>query len=121
MAERAGAQAGWRVGVAGDARRLAPEAEALAFGAGCEAIDNARRHANARNVSIDVKVEQGWLTLEIGDDGVGFVLGRGCSESTPRTPSGLELAAQRLHNGGGRLVVDSAPGKGTRVAVWLPV
>ncbi len=121
VAERTAAETGWTVTVTGDTRRLPPESEALAFGAGCEAIDNARRHANAQAVSVEMTVNQGWLTLTVADDGVGFTLCRGAASGDGRSLGGLELTAQPLHTAGGRLVVDSAPGQGTRVAVWLPV
>jgi len=37
-----------------------------------EALSNVVRHAKADSVSVDIRVDDMWLTLVVADDGVGF-------------------------------------------------
>jgi signal transduction histidine kinase len=76
-----------------------------------EAIRNAVRHARARHLSVDVRGGADTVRLEVRDDGVGF---------DPTAPArhgsfGLRGLQSLVADGGGSVVVDSAPGAGTTV------
>lgn len=74
-----------------------------------EALSNIGRHAEARRVTVRLAKRAGMLVLRVADDGRGF---------DPRTPvRGIGLAGmkERLRRAGGKLEIDSAPGKGTRL------
>lgn len=78
-----------------------------------EALSNAARHAAARLVDIRVQVSDDHLVLEVVDDGVGMA-GDG-------RRSGLANLAARAAQLGGRLDLESAPGRGTRLTWSVPV
>ncbi|MGK5113191.1 MULTISPECIES: sensor histidine kinase [unclassified Geodermatophilus] len=76
-----------------------------------EALANAAKHADASTVTVDVRPEGRLLRVEVGDDGVGGADPAG---------SGLRGLADRVAALGGRLVVRSPRGSGTRVIATLP-
>jgi signal transduction histidine kinase len=89
--------------------------EAAAYFACLEALQNAAKHAGAGTVRVELHGGRGVLELEVADDGRGFD-----PESTP-VGVGLSNLRGRVESVGGRLHVDSAPGRGTRIRAALPV
>ncbi|HET7473868.1 MAG TPA: GAF domain-containing sensor histidine kinase [Candidatus Limnocylindrales bacterium] len=81
-----------------------------------EALSNASRHARARRIDVLLGTAGEGSVLEIADDGVGFDPGR----PLPGVHRGLRNMRVRAEDLGGRLEIESAPGAGTRVRVWLP-
>lgn len=77
-----------------------------------EALNNVVRHANATHVNLMLCAEEGALTLEIRDDGVGF-------DPSRQFPGhlGLQSMAERARLIGAKLEIESAPGRGTTVRV----
>jgi PAS domain S-box-containing protein len=101
-------------------QRLEPELEIALFRVYQEALSNAIKHARARTVDVRLQREGSEIVLAIRDDGVGF-------EPNPEHaasggPPGLGLAGmrERVAALGGRLEVDSGPGRGTTVTASLP-
>lgn len=80
-----------------------------------EALSNALRHAHATAVEVQLTARPDAVQLSVQDDGLGFDAGA--------EPAGLGLlgARERAAALGGRLHVHGAPGKGTRVELWLPL
>ncbi|MFW3169240.1 sensor histidine kinase [Geodermatophilus sp. CPCC 206100] len=76
-----------------------------------EALANAAKHADASTVTVEVRPEGPVLRVEVCDDGVG---------GADPSGSGLRGLADRVAALGGRLVVQSPPGQGTRVIATLP-
>jgi signal transduction histidine kinase len=95
------------------AGRLPAATETTAYFVACEALANAAKHARARMVTIAARRAGGVLIIEVCDDGAG---GAALSAGT-----GLSGLADRVSAAGGRLVVDSSPGAGTRVTAELPL
>lgn len=82
-----------------------------------EALTNAHRHGNARSASVNVGTAEETLIVEVSDDGSGFDL-----DAVPRDGRyGLVIMEERARIIGGTLLLDSAPGLGTRITVSLPV
>ena len=80
-----------------------------------EAVTNVERHAQATQVTISWRCDGTEARLEIADDGVGFPVGR-----AGRLDSyGLLGMRERAASIGATLVVDSQPGRGTRVRCTL--
>jgi len=97
--------------------RLAPEASLGLYRIAQEALRNALEHAQSAEVRVRLAAEAGELALEIEDSGVGF------APAAKGAGAGLGLASmsERARLIGARLEVDSAPGRGTRVTVRLPL
>ncbi|MWB99144.1 sensor histidine kinase [Agromyces seonyuensis] len=85
------------------------------------AIANVVQHAEATNAEIVLTVEGDRVRFVVADDGRGFETGAAADASSAgRTDSfGLQAARERIEQLGGTLQVDSAPGRGTTVAVEL--
>jgi signal transduction histidine kinase len=79
-----------------------------------EALNNSARHANARAVEVTVRRENERVLFTVQDDGAGFDTGfvRGL---------GLLGMEERVRRLGGRLRIDSHPGRGTLVSAELPL
>jgi PAS domain S-box-containing protein len=82
-----------------------------------EALTNVARHAFATRVKMDLQVKKGVLTLAVADNGRGFEPEK-LSESDCLGLAGMRERAGLL---GGRLELESKPGKGTRVCFRLPL
>ena len=87
------------------------------FLAAKEALHNVVKHAQADEVWLRLKIEQGALALEIEDNGKG--VGQG-AEARPRG-HGLANMRNRLGHVGGSFAQQSRPGLGTLVRLALPL
>ncbi|MEO5852889.1 MAG: histidine kinase [Nocardioides sp.] len=75
-----------------------------------EAVRNTLRHAaDATRLDVEVRGADGLLRLEVADDGAGF----DPSAATRDGSYGLRGLDSLVRDSGGRLVVDSQPGRGT--------
>jgi len=85
-----------------------------------EALHNCEKHSAASRVRVSVRQFPDWLVAELEDDGCGFRIG---VERIPPRNAGLGLLGmrERASIAGGSLVVDSAPGAGTRIALRIPL
>jgi signal transduction histidine kinase len=98
--------------------RLADERLQAVYRVAQEAMHNALRHAAASRVDVDLVHSNGFVELEVRDDGRGFdPLAAG--EATRRL--GLASMRERARSVGGRLTVNSNPGGGTSVRLAVPV
>ncbi len=89
-----------------------------------ETLSNARRHANCTRISVELEViDEQLITLEIKDDGRGFDMNQPHQNSRTRKTNGLGLISmqERAESVNGRLVIESAPGQGTRIFASLPL
>lgn len=80
-----------------------------------EAIANVARHAPGARVAIRLERDARGLCLSVEDDGHGF------DAATARAGCGLHNIEERARRLGGEARVASAPGRGTRVTVNVPV
>src|SRR5262249_54296089 len=81
-----------------------------------EAVHNVVKHSGARAASVRLSRLDGSLDLQIADAGRGFV-----PTAHQRTGLGLVSMRARVHYLRGELTVHSAPGRGTRIAVRIPL
>ena len=95
------------------AARLDATAEATAYYVVAEALTNAQRHAQAKQITIRVVESGRYLRIEVGDDGVG-----GANE---RHGSGLQGLRDRVEAVGGALRVASGLGRGTLIRADIPL
>jgi ligand-binding sensor domain-containing protein/signal transduction histidine kinase len=80
-----------------------------------EALANVVRHANAKQISIDLNFQPKKLRMTIADDGRGFT--REENSSGPDGHFGLKGMQERADQIDAELIVKSAPGHGTQVSV----
>ena len=85
-----------------------------------EALTNATKHANASLVSIQVRRLGRVLCCSIQDDGAGFDV-RAVQSDRKRSGLGLIGMQERLNAIGGSLSIDSAPGRGTKLLIQVPM
>jgi NarL family two-component system sensor histidine kinase YdfH len=83
-----------------------------------EGLNNIARHAQAHHASVRAIARQEELVIEICDDGVGFDPRRA---TTCLGHYGLLGLRERVNLIGGRLDIESGPGKGTHISICLPV
>ena len=87
-----------------------------------EAATNARKHANAVHIWVRLRpFEKDIALLEIEDDGLGFDVDAVNKSYDQRGSLGMVNLRERTELVNGLLNLDSAPGKGTRVQVYLPL
>lgn len=97
---------------------LGPTADSELFRIVQEALTNVRRHARASQVRVQARRSDGALEVSVQDNGRGFdpaLVGRDGRQF------GLLTMRERAEGLGGTFEVQSAPGKGTRVAVRVPL
>lgn len=80
-----------------------------------EALNNARRHAQADNIRVELEFEQKLATLRVCDDGVGFVPPPQLNDLTRTGHFGLMGMRERAQLVDGTLNVGTSPAKGTTV------
>jgi signal transduction histidine kinase len=105
-----------RVAVPDDLGRFGPEAETAVYRVVQEALHNVAKHAQAKNVTVQVGREQSVIKLMVEDDGIGFVQ-KGISRGRS---FGLAGMRERIAALGGAVRVRSGKGKGTRIEVTVP-
>jgi PAS domain S-box-containing protein len=80
-----------------------------------EALVNARRHSAARRVEVSLSRRRRRVRAEVADDGKGF------DPASVREGLGISGMRERALALGGKLEIESAPGKGTSVTVEAPL
>ncbi len=96
--------------------RLDEDTEVAVFRITQEALANAVRHAKASSIVVTLAVTEDGLSLEVRDDGRGFV-----SDDRRREALGLVSMEERALALGGRFEVWSEPGRGTAVRLECPL
>lgn len=81
-----------------------------------EALSNIRKHAQASHIEINLQNERDF-SIYVQDDGRGFAQ----QDQLQRTEQqvGLNIMRERASRLGGKLSVDSTPGRGTRISLLL--
>jgi signal transduction histidine kinase len=120
--------------VTGTPRPLSADTEVTLLRITQEALANVTKHAGAGRVAVTLSYMDGEAALDVRDDGAGFVP-EGFGEPQGGAPMdkseadghgpdgglGLRGMRERVEALGGRLAVESAPGRGTTIAVTVPV
>ncbi len=90
-----------------------PQVEEQVYNITREALVNAARHANAKRVSVQASQNNGECFVKVEDDGQGFDISR----PAPGGHFGLRIMQARAKHIGGRLELQSTPGRGTCVTL----
>ncbi|HEY64649.1 MAG TPA: HAMP domain-containing protein [Caldilineae bacterium] len=113
-------EAGAAFRTTGAARRLTAEQELALYRVAQEALNNALRHARARRIWIELAFADAGTRLRVRDDGVGFRVPEHLTDLARSGHFGLMGMHERMQLVGGRLIVTSAPGRGTTIEAWVP-
>jgi signal transduction histidine kinase/pimeloyl-ACP methyl ester carboxylesterase len=105
------------VKIQGSPGRLPGQVEMNLLRIGQEAVANAVKHGRAQHVNIELHYASSSVCLTVTDDGQGFAAG----QAAPTGHFGLLDMRERAQSMGSELKIDSEPGRGTRVAVEVPV
>lgn len=96
--------------------------QAVIFFIAEEAINNARKHAEAANVWVELRrVEPDRIRLNVRDDGVGFNVGAVDANYEQRGSLGMVSMRERSELVHGSLRIESAEGKGTQITLEVPL
>lgn len=108
-----------RVRVLGNPFRLPPEVEIAAYRIVQEALHNVRKHARATTVHLSIEYKPAEVQLVIQDNGKGFDWRKVLDDPGERV--GLVGMRERAQSIGGRIQIDSRPGRGSRITLLIPV
>ncbi len=100
---------------------LSQELGILLFQAVNELLVNIVKHARATRVKVSVAQKDGYLRVQVADDGVGFEVHQIQNRWQKFSGFGLFSIRARLEPFGGQLEVKSAPGAGTVVTLSAPL
>ena len=107
--------------VTGNRRRLRAQVETILYRLAQEALNNAARHSRAQRVVLNVNFVPQSVTLDIRDDGIGFVPDQIVNTQATRRAWGLLGMQERVMLVGGALQIESSPGKGTHLMAKIPL
>ncbi len=96
--------------------RMGPLLERTLFRIVQEALANIKHHSQAEKAHVQLTQEPDHVRLAVSDTGIGFD-----PMSVPDNRFGLQGIRKRAELLRGRARIDSAPGKGTRITVLLPI
>jgi signal transduction histidine kinase len=86
-----------------------------------EATSNAMKHSGAKVIRIELRRDADTLRFLVEDNGKGFDVLNATSKDSSGNTLGIASMRQRAKISGGSLVVNSAPGAGTKVVVSWPM
>ena len=86
-----------------------------------EALNNIIKHAEAKNVYVNLLKKGNVLSLSVEDDGVGFDQDREMKISKGKGPLGLVIMQERALQLDGELTIESSLDKGTHILAEIPI
>ena len=98
-------------------RRFSSEVETAAYRIIQEALTNIARHAHTQEATVTLLAEDEFLRIEVEDRGAGF----DCRDARASRSFGMTGMRERAHILGGRFIIHSSSGAGTRVVAELPL
>lgn len=101
--------------------RLDVNLQAVAFFITEEAINNAKKHANADDIWVRMYIRDDCFITEIEDDGEGFVVDAESEAAAQRGSLGLINLRERAELVEGQLTIESQPGQGTKINLIVPL
>ncbi|MBT3368216.1 MAG: response regulator [Nitrospina sp.] len=102
-------------------KRIAPEKALAIYRIAQEALTNIIRHAQAKNVFVNLIKKDETFSLSAEDDGIGFDQDKVMTFSKKKGPLGLLIMRERAEQLGGDFTLESHIGKGTHLLVEIPL
>ncbi len=105
--------------LAAPAELLSDEGQVVVLRVMQEALQNVRRHAEARKVQVSTRLAEETWTMDVSDDGRGFDLDAVTARG--RRNFGLQFMRDRAELIGAHVEVQSRPSGGTLVRLAIPI
>ncbi|GBC61166.1 hypothetical protein DENIS_2126 [Desulfonema ishimotonii] len=123
LAEQIESRHGLCISICNDSHQRLPEESlrVITFRAVRELLINVVKHAHARHAEIYFGNQNGYMRIEIRDDGIGFNLPDAGFNGGSDTGFGLFSIRERLKSLGGHFEIRSDPGTGTCVTLLTPL
>ena len=102
-------------------KRFEEEKELAIYRIAQEALTNIIRHAQAKNVFVNLVKKDEKLSLSVEDDGAGFDYHKAMQTSGRKGALGLRIMRERAVQLDGEFTLESQPGKGTHLLVEIPL
>jgi signal transduction histidine kinase len=100
--------------------RLPPAVETACFRLVQEALTNVARHSGARRVDVELNAAEDAVEIVVRDDGKGFDVGAARERAEAGASLGILSMEERVALAGGRLEIESEPGRGTTIRARFP-
>jgi two-component system, NarL family, sensor histidine kinase DegS len=107
--------------VFGEERRLKNTYEVALFRLVQEGLNNSRKHSQATQILIEITFSATNVHVKIVDNGKGFDLQKVLNEVSGKESYGLLSMKERIELLNGKLVIETAPGQGTRITTDIPM
>ena len=107
--------------VDGEIPRLTKKAGSAIFAVIQEAIGNAKKHTQAKNIHLSVARQDDTLNINVQDDGKGFDVGKMQANYESRGSLGMINMYERAEMIEGTFSIQSTVGKGTTVRLSAPL
>jgi signal transduction histidine kinase len=104
-----------------NAERLDKDSQGMIFYVVEEAVGNARKHAQATDIWIIARRDNGAYLIEVRDNGKGFDVGKVQASYDKRGSLGMVNMSERAEVLKAKLSIASAAGQGTRVMLRFPL
>ena len=104
--------------VTGTERRFTGYKEVALFRIAQDVLANVRQHAHATRATVALDLAEDTVRLSVEDNGSGFDVNEVLNA---RKGIGLSTLRERVEMMGGQAQIDSAPGRGTRVSLIIPI
>lgn len=101
----------------GTEQRLESYQEVLIFRALQELLSNAAKYGQATQIKVQIAIDDNFVKIAVDDNGKGF----DSNNLKTNAGLGLKLIRERVEMLNGKVELDSVVGRGTRVAILLPV
>jgi len=101
--------------------RLSPKVSGVVFSIIEEAIANAREHAEASNISVQVDLQDNLFVAQIKDDGKGFYTYTEGFSDESTDGLGLSTIESWAKSINGKVAINSTVGRGTTVTLTVPL
>ncbi|MDR3220283.1 MAG: tetratricopeptide repeat protein [Dysgonamonadaceae bacterium] len=99
----------------GKEKRIDKRTEFVVYCCASELVNNSIKHANAKNINLQLVQAEKHVSLTVQDDGCGF------NEESVAKGFGLKSIRDRVASSNGKIDIDSAPGKGTETTIELRI
>ncbi len=102
-------------------RRFDEDIEVVLYRAACELINNTLKHANARNIEINLTFQFRTILLSYSDDGVGFDVNEIITGIPPSQGMGYSNMLSRVNSIKGKMDIESSLENGTKVLIRVKI